>query len=262
MSSFRFVARPFATEFRRLFTTSPLPSSQLRDQLRWTIDGSAEAFCTSMIIRDSIAESLQMTRTVSLKDWSLDQLMTSDLQDFLAALGEYSKSMAHLSRSQLIDQLRRTLRVSDEVFHSSKANARSFSDSVQVMKSTSPLTGALDRLRPSYPRGIMAALRENSISRMAAIGRSVLTLRNTQYPDWPLWPLRNQSPTPFGDCISSLARRYGCDRRPQGIRPPSVSQEDEFRRYSSAALRETPGLCPVTHDQHPFDRTTVTTPFK
>ena len=172
MSSFRFVARLFATEFRRLFTTSPLPSSQLRDQLRWTIDGSAEAFCTSMIIRDSIAESLQMTRTVSLKGWSLDQLMTSDLQDFLAALGEYSKSMAHLSGSQLIDQLRRALRVSDEVFHSPKANARSFSDSVQVMKSTSPLTGALDRLRPSYPQGIMAALGEKSISRMTFLAGS------------------------------------------------------------------------------------------
>ena len=98
----------------------------------------------------------------------------------MAALGEYSKSMDHLSGGQLIDQLRRTLRVSDEVFHSSKANARSFSDSVQVMKSTSPLTGALDRLRPSYPQGIMASLRENSISRMASLAGSPVTdqLRN------------------------------------------------------------------------------------
>ena len=79
MNSFRFMEWPFATEFARLFTTSSLPSSQFRDQLRWTIDGSAEAFCTSMVIRASIAESLQMTRTVSLKGWSLDQLMTSDL---------------------------------------------------------------------------------------------------------------------------------------------------------------------------------------
>ena len=143
MNRYRFMEWPFATEFARLFTTSSLPSNQLRDQLR------------------------------------------------------------------------RTLRVSDEVFHSSKANARSFSDSVQVMKSTSPLTGALDRLRPSYPQGIMASLRENSISRMAAIGRS---------PD--PYPISGFPYVPTHGRIAEMVEDTAL------VDSRSVSREDEFP-YSS-----------------------------
>ena len=156
---------PLVSESARPFTIPHWQAPPVINQLMRTLGAAAEAFPPSIAIANSIAESVRATRSIWPLTGALDPMLPSYLQEILAAYSERSKSVAgSLAAKPVMEQLTWTLRSAAEAFRTSIAIPNSVAKSVQVTKSISPLTDAIDRLRSPFPPGIMAALGDNYLS--------------------------------------------------------------------------------------------------
>ena len=169
MNSSRFIESLFVSESARMLTTPSLESSHVTDHLRRTFRVAVGVCSPSTAIADSIFESVQARGAISRLTCTAGLLLPPYLQKIFAALGANPGSMASLSGSQVLAQLRSSLWAAAEAFRPSMALASSIAVPVQVTKSASPHTDAIDRLPPSYPQGVMAALDENSMSKVASL---------------------------------------------------------------------------------------------
>ena len=176
-------------------SVAAIPMMDHSTKTPWTV---AEALPPPMAAANPI------TKPMSRFTDAMDRLVPSNHKSVAAALAGNSRyRMASLAGDTLKDQLTKTLGTIAEVSSPSMARANRIAESSQITRSLSPLTGAMDRLAPSYHKGVATALGENSISGMASLrcsadpyqvprilnvptfGRTAKTVEDTSLVDTP-----------------------------------------------------------------------------